>query len=181
MADLALRQIRTKTALWAVLQASAFSIVIALLAQVKIPLWFTPIPVTLQTLGVMLAGGLLGSKKGTAAVAIYLLQIVVGLPVLAGGSINAAAMVGMTGGYLLGMLFQAYLVGWFCERWSAVSLWKTAAGIVMSSFLQLMIGAVWLSLFVGTSNAFMMGLVPFVFGEAAKAMFALPIIQAFRR
>lgn len=92
----------------------AGSLLVALLAQVSIPLPFTPVPVTGQTLGVLLVGGALGSRLGAASLALYLGEGAIGLPVFAGGV--GGLPVGPTGGYLVGFVLMAYVVGYLAER-----------------------------------------------------------------
>src|ERR687893_2110175 len=92
----------------------AFSAFVALMAQVAIPLW--PVPLTLQTLAVLLTGAALGSRRGTLALLVYLAEGAVGLPVFAGGASGVAYMLGPTFGYLVGFVLAAGLVGWLAER-----------------------------------------------------------------
>lgn len=92
----------------------AGSVLIALLAQLEIPL--QPVPITGQTFGVLLVGALLGSRLGAVTVLTYLAWGAIGLPVFAGGISGPARLVGPTGGYLVGFVGAAFLVGWLSER-----------------------------------------------------------------
>ncbi|MBD3274481.1 MAG: biotin transporter BioY, partial [Candidatus Marinimicrobia bacterium] len=87
------------------------SLFIALLAQLAVHLPFSPVPITGQTLGVLLAGALLGKIRGTMTVLAYLTEGVSGLPVFAGATAGPAVLLGPTGGYLIGFIFAAYLTG----------------------------------------------------------------------
>lgn len=140
--------------------AVAGSLIIALLAQVAIPLYFTPVPITGQTLGVMLVGLLFGPKGGFYAALAYLMEGAAGLPVFAGGQAGPAVLMGMKGGYYLAFPLQAYLAG--CVRARFLPLFGIA-------LLQMAIGTVWLALFVG-SAAWGLGFLPFISGEALKVL-----------
>ena len=94
---------------------AGFSLVIALGAQIAIPLPFTPVPVTLQTLAVLLAGCTLGKGRGALAVIVYIVEGCAGLPVFSGGTGGIVHLLGPTGGYLVGFVAAAYLVGLLAE------------------------------------------------------------------
>src|ERR1041384_3081897 len=92
------------------------SALIAIAAQGAIPLPFTPVPLTLQPLAVILVGATLGSTRGAAAAALYLLEGFSGLPVFAQGHGGAIWLAGFTGGYLLSYPFAAWVAGFISER-----------------------------------------------------------------
>jgi biotin transport system substrate-specific component len=92
------------------------SVFIALLAQVAIPLPFSPVPITGQTFAVLLVGVLLGSRRGGLGVLLYLLEGAAGLPFFAGGTAGLARLAGPTGGYLVGFVVAAIVVGLLAER-----------------------------------------------------------------
>ena len=152
------------------LQVVGASLFIALLCQIKIVLPFTPVPLTLQTLGVLLVGASLGSKKGAAAILLYLAQIVCGLPVLNGGGVNPLALVGPTGGYLIGFIVQAYCIGYIAERMSGYQPLKLFLGCILACTLDLSLGAIQLASFVGWSHMMLMGVYPFILGEILKSL-----------
>ena len=87
---------------------------IALSAQVEIPFW--PVPLTGQTFGVLLIAALLGSRRGALTVLTYLVQGAMGLPVFTGGTAGIVKFAGPTGGYLIGFVVAAFVVGWLSER-----------------------------------------------------------------
>lgn len=89
----------------------SFTILLALLSQIRIPLPFTPVPLTLQTFGVLLIGYYLGAKAGTLSILLYLFLGAAGLPFFSGVKGGLLVLSGPTGGYLLGFLAGAYLVG----------------------------------------------------------------------
>jgi biotin transport system substrate-specific component len=87
------------------------SLLVALMAQVSVPLPFSPVPITGQTFAVLLVGAALGAKRGSASLLLYLLEGAAGLPVFAGGGAGPATFLGPTGGYLIGFVAAAWLVG----------------------------------------------------------------------
>lgn len=152
------------------LQILGASLFLALCAQIRIPLYFSPVPLTGQTFGVMFIGATMGSRKGVLSVLAYLLEGSLGLPVFAGGSFGVMSLLGTTGGYFLGFIFQVFLVGSFVERQTSFNALKTITALLLSCALQLGLGVVWLSAFVGFKAALVMGLYPFLFGELVKSM-----------
>lgn len=152
---------------------------IALLAQVVIPL--QPVPVTGQTLGVLLAGALLGSKRGAITVLTYLLQGVVGLPVFAGGTSGLARVVGPTGGYLIGFVVAAFVVGWLSEKgWDRHFITMVFSMLIGNGVIYVF-GLPWLAIYVGWGAVIKLGLVPFVVGDILKIVLAAMIIPQIWR
>ncbi len=92
------------------------SLFVAALAQARIYLPFTPVPITGQTFAVLLIGAVLGSRRGAAAIGLYIAEGALGLPFFAGGNAGWAALAGPTGGYLIGFIAAAFLVGLLTER-----------------------------------------------------------------
>lgn len=152
------------------LQILAASLFLALCAQISIPLYFTPVPLSAQTLGILFVGTILGPRKGTLAVLAYLLEGSLGLPVFAGGSFGWMCLLGPTGGYFLGFIVQAYLAGWVAKRSSPFSGIKVASGLYLACIACLGLGALWLSFFVGLKAAFMLGVCPFLLGDLIKTL-----------
>lgn len=154
------------------------SLLLALMAQLAIPLWFTPVPITLQTLGVMLLGALLGSRKGALAVVAYLGQGLIGLPVFAGGAFGASVLFGPRGGYLMGFVVGAFVIGYLLEKGWKESYKLTLAALCIGSALILGLGALWLGFFVGAENALIMGVYPFLLGCGIKVLMAGTLIPS---
>lgn len=146
------------------------SLLIALCAQISIPLPFSPVPLTLQTLGVMATGAMLGSKKGALSVLTHLAQVMAGFPVLAGATSHPLAIVGPTGGYLVGFIFLAFVAGWCFENKRRLGKMVTGACLVAVSLCLLACGTLWLGVFVGMENALTLGFTPFIPGELLKIM-----------
>ena len=141
----------------------------ALLAQVKIPLGFTPVPITGQTLAVLLIGAALGSRRGAAALLIYL---VAGswLPIYAGGASGFVWSIA-SGGYIVGFVPAAFAVGWLAERGWDRKVWILLAMLAGNVILYIS-GLLWLSRFVvpewGCGNTLACGLYPFILGDLIK-------------
>jgi biotin transport system substrate-specific component len=147
---------------------AGFSLVIALSAQVAIPLPFTPVPVTLQTLAVLMAGCLLGRGRGALAVLAYIGEGAAGLPVFSGGRAGVAHLLGPTGGYLLGFLAAAYIVGLLAERGALRSWPGTLLALVLGNVILYITGLLWLGAYAGMNKAVTFGLLPFLVGDGLK-------------
>ena len=162
----------------AALQILAGSLVVAALAQVAIPLPWTPVPITGQTLGVLLVGAALGAVRGGAALLLYLAEGAAGLPFFAGGVGGAQVFLGPTGGYLIGFPLAAAAVGFLAERGWDRHAASTALAMLVGTAILFATGALWLGVFVGFDRAFALGVVPFLPGAAIKigvAAAALPL------
>jgi biotin transport system substrate-specific component len=150
------------------------SLFVAALAQLSIPL--KPIPITGQTLAVLLVGMALGSRRGALALAAYLAEGAAGLPVFAGGKFGIATLLGPTGGYLVGFVVAAWLVGLLAERGFDRNMFKTLAAMVAGNAVIYLFGVVWLTRFVGgfagDNGALALGMYPFLIGDAIKAVTA---------
>ena len=144
------------------------SLVIGLCAQIAIPLPFTPVPVTLQTLAVLMVGCALGSERGTLAVLAYLGEGFAGLPVFSGGRAGAACLFGPTGGYLLGFLAAAYVVGLLAERGMLRRGIGALLALAAGNIILYVPGVLWLGAYAGMGKALSLGIVPFLAGDAAK-------------
>ena len=155
--------------------AAAFAAAPIVAAKVRLPLWFTPVPLTLQTLVVLLAGGFLGPRVGAVSQLGYLLMSLLGLPVLA-----LPSFIGPTGGYVIGFVFAAIIMG-YCARRQAVG-WLIG-GAVAASLTILACGSLWLSAYTGRDlrQAFLLGLAPFLAGDALKAATAVMILRLSQR
>lgn len=155
------------------------SLAIAGLAQVAVPLPFTPVPLTGQTFGILLAALLLGPRRATLSLLLYLAEGAAGLPVYTEASAGIAKLVGPTAGYLWSFPLAAWLVGTLAARGWDRKPSTTAAAMALGSLLILVLGASWLSLFVGSfTAAFTQGVAPFVIGEAIKMLLASALLPA---
>jgi biotin transport system substrate-specific component len=157
---------------------AGFSLVIALGAQVAIPLPFTPVPVTLQTLAVLLAGCLLGGVRGSLAVIAYLGEGFAGLPVFSGGTAGIGHLLGPTGGYLVGFIPAACMAGLFAEKGLALR-WPGAFLTLAVGDLALFVpGTLWLGAYVGMGKAIALGFLPFAIGEGLKIVAGCGLLAA---
>jgi biotin transport system substrate-specific component len=161
-----------------VVGASAF---VALMAQIAIPLPFSPVPITGQTFAVLLVGAALGSRRGALAMSAYLLEGLAGLPVFAGGMAGPAVLIGPRGGYLIGFIAMAWLVGWLSERGLDRRIGTALIAFVLGEAVLYLCGVSVLAIFVGAKNAPALGLLPFLPGDAIKvALAALALPAAWR-
>ena len=156
------------------------SLLLAMSAQIKIP--FYPVPVTGQTLVVLLIGMTYGPRLGGATVAAYLLQGALGLPVFAGTAVGMAALVGPTGGYLAGFLVAAVIIGFLAERGMGRSVITTVIAMMIGNAVIYAMGVSWLSGFIGMEKALMFGMAKFLYGDALKLVIAaclMPVAWRF--
>ncbi len=169
---------RAVTNLLLVVGASA---VIAIAAQVAIPLPFTPVPLTLQPLAVLLVGVVLGSRRGTAAAALYLLEGLSGLPVFAQGHSGPLWLAGPTAGYLYSYPFAAFIAGWFSERGWGNSIMRALCGMLIALAVIYLGGWSWLAILAGPRAAFAMGIVPFVIADVVKVAIGAALLPYAQR
>ena len=162
--------------------ALSFAALTGLLAQVKIYLPFTPVPITLQTFAVLLAGVILGRWWGGVSMAAYGGLGVLGVPWLA----NGAAGFGATFGYLIGFVLAAMFVGYITDTFKQFRGFTVMFGMMTASGLLLIYvpGAIWLALWLGVAgksvtfaSVFAMGVAPFIAGDIVKTMAAAAIAR----
>ncbi len=149
---------------------------IALSAQLAIPLPFSPVPATGQTLAVLLMGALLGSRRGSLCLLAYLAEGVLGLPVFAGATAGLARLVGPTGGYLVGFLAAVFLVGMLAERGWDRRVGTTFLAMLLGNVVIYAFGLPWLARFVGGEMVLALGLLPFIPGDLLKLLLATMLL-----
>ena len=154
------------------------SAALALSAKIQIPLW--PVPVTMQSLAVLLIAAAAGSRLGAAIVLAYLAEGAAGMPVFAGASTGPEVLVGPTGGYVLGFLLAACGVGWLSERGWCSSLRTSLPLMLIGHVVILFPGVLWLGHFVGAERAIGAGLTPFLVGTAVKSVAGASLIAVTR-
>ena len=151
---------------------------VALLAQVKIPLPFTPVPLTGQTFAVLLVAAAFGSKRGAASMTLYIILGALGLPIFAGGAAGIAYLSGATLGYLIGFVAAAYVIGLLAERGLDRSIRTSIIPFLVGTVIIYICGVAWLAIVLGSlGKALAAGFVPFVVGDVIKlaaAALALP-------
>jgi biotin transport system substrate-specific component len=154
---------------------------VALFAQVRIPLPFTPVPITGQTFAVLLVGAALGAARGAGALMLYLLMGMTGLPVFAGGAAGLFHLTGPTGGYLIGFVIAAAAVGRMAEHGWERSFRTSLIPFSLGTLLIYLVGVPWLALYVGPQAAIQKGLLPFLPGDLIKLLLAaLALPSAWR-
>jgi biotin transport system substrate-specific component len=168
-----------------------FAALTALGAQVAVRLPFSPVPITLQVLMVIVTGLALGGRRGLAGQVGYVAAGAMGLPVFAGGTGGAAVLFGPTGGYLMAFPAAAFVAGLIGERWKR----RNRAGAVAASLAAVAViyggGVLWLATWLrvagaelpGTSlaRAWALGVRPFILADLAKAVLAAAVVGGSRR
>ena len=155
----------------------AASLLIALAAKVSVPVPFSPVPMTLQPLAVLLVGAALGARRGAAAAALYLLEGAAGLPVFA----HPLGLLGPTAGYLFAFPVAAGVVGALAERgWTSTAL-KTAGAMAAGIAVIHIGGWSWLSIGLGPVAAFAAGVAPFLAGDFLKLAIAAALLPPVQR
>ena len=169
---ISLSKIRSSELFWVI----TFTVLTFLAAQVEIPT--QPVPFTLQTMLVLLAGAFLGSRNGAYSQIVYLVLGVIGIPVYAGFSFGLAKIFGPTGGYLLSFPFAAYLVGYIVEKKSGTL--ALILSFVLGQLLILFVGAAFLAVFMNGdfSKAMFSGVVIFSVWDIIKISAAVSIYKA---
>jgi biotin transport system substrate-specific component len=152
-----------------------------LMAQVAIPVPGSPVPVTGQTLAVLLIGTTYGARLGLMTFATYLLAGVAGAPIFAGSTHGIEKVIGATGGYLVGMLVASLLLGYLADRKADQKLKTSFPALLLGDAVIFFFGLTWLhySLDLSWSATFAAGLTPFIFGEILKIAItatSLPLI-----
>ena len=148
------------------------SVLTALAARIAIPVPWSPVPITGQTVAVLLSGAVLGARRGFAAQLLYLAEGAAGLPVFAGGAAGAAVLLGPTGGYLLAFPFAAALTGALAAQGWDRRFVTTAAAMLLGSAVIFALGLALLSRFIPSGRLLAAGLLPFLPGDLIKATLA---------
>lgn len=158
-----------------------FAAIIAVCAQIQLPIG--PVPFTLQTLGVFAASGLLGAKRGTLSVLIYILLGAVGVPVFAGFSGGFSVLIGSTGGYIIGFLLTALTVGIMTDLLGK-KLWVLIVSMVVGLALCYVFGTAWFIIVMNNqgkamdiATALSYCVIPFLIPDAAKIAVATVLVN----
>jgi biotin transport system substrate-specific component len=161
---------------------AAGAAITAIAAQIAVPLW--PVPITGQTLAVLLVGVTLGAVRGALSLALYAVLGIVGLPVFSDASSGWSVIAGPTGGYIIGFIFAAGFTGWLAQReWDRKPLWAFLA-FLAGSVLPFAFGLPWLAAALGgyglpndLASVLNSGLWPFIIGGVIKAAIGAGIIS----
>ena len=153
------------------------ALALTLSAKAQVP--FYPVPMTLQTLVVLVLGAAFGARLAAATVALYLLEGALGLPVFAGTpekGLGLAYMMGPTGGFLLGFLPAAAFVGFCADRGLDRSPWKLTLAMALGHVLIFAPGFAWLASLIGPEKAYLFGVAPFYLGTLVKTLLAAGLV-----
>jgi len=160
--------------------AALFAALTAAVAPFKIPLGFTPVPITLQTLVVLMSGAMLGPIYGALAMILYVVVGVLGLPVFAGGGSGIGAILGPTGGYLISYFIAAYAIGKTLQLRKQPKYLDYVIAMIIGTTIIYVLGAGWALVVVPrlTLLAVIVGWVlPFIIGDALKLLIAAYIAK----
>lgn len=155
------------------------TVFMALLARVEVRLEpFTPVPISGQTLGVLLIGALYGPWRGGLCLLAYLGEGAAGLPVFSGGAFGIAALFGPTGGYLVSFPVAAVVAGLLVQPLRAMP--GPAPGLILASLLIYAVGVPWLAVVTGMSLPVAMskGMLPFIPGDLLKVLIAAAVLPS---
>lgn len=148
--------------------AALFAALTAVGAYMRIPVG--PVPITLQVLFVFLAGAMLGSRWGTISMIVYVLLGIVGLPVFAGGASGIGVLFGPTGGYLIGFVIAAFIIGLLADRRGTSSIPLNAGSMIIGLIVIYALGVTQLKFVAELSftEAITLGILPFLIGDFLK-------------
>lgn len=169
LADL-LPEVRQRT----IVLVTTGALITALASQIRIPLGFTPVPISLATFAAALVGGALGARRGAASMGLFLVGGLVGLPFFAGASGGWTHISGATGGYLICYPLMAAIVGYSAQRGRDRNVGTFIAAVLVANLVLYTVGALWLARVVGVpvfgseGSAFSMGIRPFLVGDLVK-------------
>ena len=156
------------------------SLFVAGLAQLSYKLPFTPVPITGQTLGVLLVGAAFGPGLGAVTIGLYLLEGAVGLPFYAGGAhgVSVLGAASASGGYLWGFVLASAIVGWLSRRGWDRSMRSSISAMFIGEVVLYVVGVAWLmhALGVPLEKGLEFGLYPFVIGDAIKLLIAAALL-----
>lgn len=162
--------------------AALFAALMAVAGQIAIPV--PPVPVTLQTLVVMLAGSVLGRRFGTLSMLVFILLAAVGVPVLSGGSAGLGVLMGPTAGFIWSWPLAAFLIGWMTEKSRNLNGVRLAIyHVVFGVILVHIAGVMWMWLGIGMDGraALLAGSLPFIPGDIVKALLGTGIALKLRK
>ncbi|MCI8648933.1 MAG: biotin transporter BioY [Anaerotruncus sp.] len=157
-----------------------FAALTAICSQIAIPI--PPIPINLALLSVYLSGALLGARLGALSQLVFMLVGAVGMPVFSGFRGGIAVLVGPTGGYIIGYLAAAWIIGFICEKWGC-NFYKLVIAILIGTAVCYAFGTAWFVVLTGKTLVAALGacVLPFLPGDAAKTIAAAAIVPAIAK
>lgn len=158
------------------------SAVLCILGPISLPIPVSPVPISLGMLAVYLTVYILGMKKGTISVCIYILLGLVGLPVFTAFGSGIGKVLGPTGGYLVGYIFIALISGFFIDRWKTNQV-LIFLGMILGTAVCYLLGTAWLAIQGGMSFAAALaaGVIPFIPGDLAKIVITMLVAAPVRK
>lgn len=179
-ATLTARLVRGRVAVDMLLVLGA-TMLIAIAAQIAVPIPFTPVPLTLQPLAVILVGAVLGANRGACAAALYLLEGAGGLPVFSQGHGGALWLLGPTAGYLWSYPLAAWVAGTFSQRGWGSSIVRSVAGMLAALAVIYAGGWSWLAVLSGSRAAWLGGVAPFIAADVIKIAIGAALLPYAQR
>jgi biotin transport system substrate-specific component len=162
--------------LYDLLMTAVGVVAITFSAYIRIPLPFSPVPLTGQTLTVLLIGILYGRRRGAICVLAYIMTGIAGLPVFQGGHFGLDYLIkGATTGYLFGFMIAAFVTGCLAENGFDRSLWKVFTAMFLGDIILLSFGSIWLAI-LGMQNVLVIGFLIFIPGDIVKILIATLIL-----
>lgn len=173
---------KSSVLLISILQIVAFAVLTALCAA-RIPLPFSPVPITLQSLSVVLAGAMLGPWRGALSQITLIGMGLIGLPVFSDRLPGFITLAGPTGGYILGFVLCAFVTGWIVRYQKPAGFWTKSLYFFVASLFIFLPGVLWLKVLTGASlaTALAMGFYPFLLGDVIKTFVAAGFLKAVRK
>jgi len=158
-----------------------FNVLLIASAYITLPLPFSPVPVTAQTMAVLACGLFLGPVAGAVTVLAYITEGALGLPVFAGGSAGLAKILGPTGGYLLGFVLAAFVVGVFSKKVKAMTYGRLTGVLTLGTAVIFACGLPVVAMFAPEGKVLEMGLLPFLPGAAIKVVAVASLLSFYKR
>lgn len=165
------------------LMCGLFAALTGVAAGIVIPIPFTPVPVSMATLAVMVAGGVLGSRLGTVSMIVYLLIGAFGVPVFSGFTGGIGRLAGPTGGFLIGYVAMVFVVGFMIEKFGTRGVIVNCAAMVLGTGICYGIGTGWFMAVTGSVlwTALVSCVFPFLIGDVVKILVAAWLVQRLRK
>ena len=152
------------------------AITLAVMANIRIPLW--PVPITMQTFGIFLIAFFFGSRKGIVTILLYIISGVLGFGVFAGYKSGFTAIIGPTGGYIIGFIAMVFVVGKLIEKGFGRTKKSVLYCMIVGEVILLICGLTGLYFYLGIASIWkvlMLGFVPFIIGDVIKIAMAIPL------
>lgn len=173
--------VATRSRSMSIILSAFFAVLTGIGAFITIPIG--PVPITMQTLFTYLAGAILGSKWGALSQVIYVILGLVGVPIFAGGRAGIGVLIGPTGGYLLGFIIGAYIIGKLIEFRQTLSFVWVLFSMVVGTLIIYVFGIMQLSLWlkISVEKAILIGVLPFIIGDLLKMILATYLTIKIRK